>query len=45
MTMSPRVRKVAAYAVAGVVLAAVFALYTRPEMMVSLGDMIWACFQ
>ena len=26
-------------------LAGVFALYTRPQMMVTLGDMIWACFQ
>ena len=43
--MASRVRKVAAYALAGVVLAGVFALYTRPEMMVSIGDMIWACFQ
>lgn len=23
---------------------AVFALYTRPEMMVMLADLIWACF-
>jgi hypothetical protein len=23
---------------------AVFALYTRPQMMVTLGDFIWACF-
>jgi hypothetical protein len=37
--------KVAAYALAGVVLAGVFALYTRPDMMVSIGNMIWACFQ
>jgi len=43
--MSMRARKIIAYAVAGAVLAGVFALYTRPEMMVSIGDMIWACFQ
>jgi len=43
--MSPRSRKVAAYALAALVLAGVFALYTRPEMMVSIGDMIWACFR
>ena len=43
--MAPRARKVAAYALAGVVLAGVFALYLRPEMMVSVGDMIWACFR
>ena len=33
------------YAGAAVLLVAVFVLYTRPEMMVTLGDMIWACFQ
>jgi len=27
------------------VLAGVFVLYTRPDMMVALGDMIWACFR
>jgi hypothetical protein len=43
--MSARLRRFTAYALAGVVLAGVFALYTRPEMMVALGDMIWACFQ
>ena len=43
--MSFRVRRIAAYALAAAVLAGVFALYTRPEMMVSLGEMIWACFQ
>jgi hypothetical protein len=43
--MSMRLRRMLAYAIAAVVLAGVFALYTRPEMMVSLGDMIWACFQ
>ncbi|WP_269117358.1 hypothetical protein [Ramlibacter monticola] len=43
--MSARGRRVTAYAIAGAVLAGVFALYTRPEMMVGLGEMIWACFQ
>jgi hypothetical protein len=43
--MSPRARKVTAYGLAGVVLAGVFALYTRPDMMVAVGDMIWACFR
>ncbi|HET8748021.1 MAG TPA: hypothetical protein VFM98_20660 [Ramlibacter sp.] len=43
--MASRARRIAAYAVAAVVLAGVFALYTRPDMMVSIGDMIWACFQ
>jgi hypothetical protein len=27
------------------VLLAVFALYTRPQTMVALADMIWACFR
>ena len=43
--MSARARRIAAYALAGVVLAGVFALYTRPDMMVSIGNMMWACFQ
>jgi hypothetical protein len=38
------VKKVIAYGAAVAVLLAVFALYTRPQMMVALGDMIWACF-
>lgn len=42
--MTLRAKKLLAYAAAVVVLLAVFALYTRPQMMVSLGDMIWACF-
>ena len=41
--MSLRAR-IAAYAAAVLVLAGVFALYTRPDMMVTLGDMIWSCF-
>jgi hypothetical protein len=43
--MSPRVKAAAAWTCAILVLAGVFVLYTRPQMMVSLGDMIWACFQ
>jgi hypothetical protein len=39
------VKKAIAYGGAVVVLLAVFALYTRPQMMVALSDMIWACFQ
>ena len=38
-------RKLAAYAVAVAVLLAVFTLYANPQMMVALGDMVWACFQ
>ncbi len=33
-----------AWALAGAVLLAVFALYTRPEFLVTLADQIWACF-
>ena len=43
--MSLRARKLLAYAGAVAVLLAVFALYTRPEIMVTLADQIWACFQ
>ena len=43
--MSLRAKKLLAYGVAIAALLAVFALYTRPQMMVALGDMIWACFQ
>ncbi|WP_269129402.1 hypothetical protein [Ramlibacter alkalitolerans] len=43
--MPARARRIAGYALAVVVLVGVFTLYTRPEMMVSIGDMIWACFR
>ena len=43
--MSARVRKLLAWSAALALLLAVFALYTRPEMMVTLADQIWACFQ
>lgn len=43
--MSLRAKRLAAWTAAVAVLAGVFVLYTRPQMMVSLGDMIWACFQ
>ena len=43
--MTLRAKKLAAWSAAVVALLAVFALYTRPQMMVALGDMIWACFQ
>jgi len=39
-----RARKLLAYGIAVAVLLAVFALYTRPEMLVTLADQIWACF-
>lgn len=43
--MSLRTKKALAFTAATAVLVGVFMLYTRPEMMVTLGDMIWACFQ
>jgi hypothetical protein len=43
--MAPRARRIAAYAAAVAVLAGVFALYTRPDMMVAVSEMIWACFR
>lgn len=43
--MSLRAKKLAAWAAALAVLGGVFALYLQPQMMVAVGDMIWACFQ
>jgi hypothetical protein len=43
--MTVRTGKLLAYAAAVAVLLAVFALYTRPLVMVTLADQIWACFQ
>ncbi|HVE52530.1 MAG TPA: hypothetical protein VNB23_04040 [Ramlibacter sp.] len=43
--MTLRATRLAAYGAAVAALLAVFALYTRPDMMVAVGDMIWACFQ
>lgn len=43
--MSLRARKVLAYGAAVAVLLAVFALYTRPELMITLSEQVWACFQ
>ena len=37
-------RKLLAYVAAVAVLLGVFALYTRPTIMVTLADQIWACF-
>ncbi len=42
--MTPRARTLLAYARALVALAGVFALYTRPELLVTLSEQIWACF-
>lgn len=39
-----RTGKLAAWAAAAAVLMGVFALYTRPEFLVTLADQVWACF-
>ena len=44
MKLSPARRKLLAYCAAVAVLLAIFALYTRPAMLVTLADQIWACF-
>ena len=43
--MAARAKKLAIWSAVAAALAGVFALYTRPGMMVALGDMIWACFR
>jgi hypothetical protein len=43
--MGALAKRIAAWTAAAAVLVGVFALYTRPQMMVALGDMIWACFR
>ena len=42
--MAARWKKLAGYAAALAVLGGVFALYTRPQTMVALSEMVWACF-
>lgn len=36
--------KIWVYGAAVLLLLGVFALYTQPQMMVALSDMMWACF-
>lgn len=43
--MGARTGKWLAWGAAALVLAAVFALYTRPQFMVGVADLVWACFQ
>jgi hypothetical protein len=43
--MATRARRLLAYGIAIAVLLAVFALYTRPTILVTLADQIWACFR
>lgn len=42
--MAPRTRRLAAYGAALLALGAVFSLYLRPDFMVDLSNMLWACF-
>jgi len=42
--MNLRARKLISYAAALAVLLAVFALYTRPDLMVTISEQIWSCF-
>lgn len=39
-----RAGRIALWAAAIAVLASVFALYAKPQIMVAVSDMIWACF-
>lgn len=43
--MTFRARKLLGWTAIAAVLAAVFALYTRPGVMVMLADQFWACFR
>jgi hypothetical protein len=42
--MTLRARNLLAYGTAVVVLLGVFALYTRPAILVTLAEQVWACF-
>ncbi|MEY4710789.1 MAG: hypothetical protein RIS88_239 [Pseudomonadota bacterium] len=42
--MTPRPRALLTYAAVLAALAGVFALYTRPELLVTLSEQLWACF-
>jgi type II secretory pathway component PulM len=42
--MTARLRKSLAWFAALLVLAAVFAMYTRPDFLVTLANQVWACF-
>jgi hypothetical protein len=42
--VTPLRRKLLAYCAATLALLGVFALYTRPQFLVTLADQIWACF-
>ncbi len=40
-----RKAKVVAHVAAAAALAGVFALYAKPQIMVAMSEMIWACFR
>lgn len=42
--MSPRARKYLGWGATVAVLAAVFAMYTRPDFVVDMANQVWACF-
>jgi hypothetical protein len=42
--MKKSARQWLAWAAALALLLAVFALYTRPDFLVTLADQVWACF-
>jgi hypothetical protein len=42
--VAPATRKILAYSAALALLLAVFLLYTRPALLVTLADQLWACF-
>lgn len=42
--MVSRTRRLLAWTAAAAALAAVFALYTRPDFLVTLANQVWACF-
>jgi hypothetical protein len=42
--MAARAKKLVWFGAAAALLLAVFALYARPDVMVMMGDLLWACF-
>ena len=44
MSRDRLIRTVAAWSAAVAVLVGVFMLYTQPQLMVTLADQLWACF-
>jgi hypothetical protein len=43
--MARAARNILGWAAAAAALAAVFALYTQPDMAVMLAEQLWACFR